>query len=269
MLDRPEELRQAAQLNTRSVTVLALALGLIGTILAGSQAGAVEAVLAASWEPTFCRSPAGRDKRECLAQTADRYDAAHFSLHGLWPDNLADKTAYPCYCGRGAPVSCRESEAPDRDLRLSRALATKLRRVMPGSMSGLHLHEWTKHGTCYETAVDEVADPEDYFSDAIALVGMLNASVVGRLFAESIGERVTRAEIAEAFDTAFGEGAAERLTIVCTGRGRHAAIAELRINIAGDITPGSDLGELILAAPTTATSTNDRSCEGGLVTAVD
>jgi ribonuclease T2 len=64
----------------------------------------IEYVLAASWQPAFCITPAGADKAECVSQTRDRFDATHFSIHGLWPDDLDDRDIFPCYCDRGAPV---------------------------------------------------------------------------------------------------------------------------------------------------------------------
>src|SRR6202008_1275559 len=60
-----------------------------GTVAAGgSGAGGaarkrVEAVLALSWEPSFCESHAA--KPECAGETAESFEAAHFALHGLWP----------------------------------------------------------------------------------------------------------------------------------------------------------------------------------------
>ena len=40
-------------------------------------------VLAVSWQPAFCETKP--DKIECRTQTADRFDASNFTLHGLWP----------------------------------------------------------------------------------------------------------------------------------------------------------------------------------------
>jgi ribonuclease T2 len=134
-------------------------------------------------------------------------------------------------------------------------------------MSGLQRHEWSKHGTCFAGA-SRTADPDEFFGDAIALVEKLDASAVGQLFRKHLGAVVTRGKVEAAFDEAFGDGASERVTIACSGRGRNAMIAELRINISGDITPDADLGALILAAPTTAISTDDRSCAKGRVVEV-
>ena len=49
-------------------------------------------VLAVSWQPAFCEGHA--DAPECASQTADRFDATHFTLHGLWPQPRSLE-----YCG--------------------------------------------------------------------------------------------------------------------------------------------------------------------------
>lgn len=228
----------------------------------------IEYVVAASWQPAFCASPAGRNKPECLSQTPDRFDATHFSLHGLWPDDLDDKRIFPCYCDRGAPASCGGSQARDTNIALSPTVMSELEIVMPGVQSGLHLHEWPKHGACYEddrTGADAGADPDEYFTEALALMQQLNASPVRALFADRLGDSLSRDEIEAAFDQAFGEGAARRVTIRCNGSGADAAISELWIGLAGEVTPTADLGALILAAPPTSVSTNEQSCAGGRV----
>ena len=40
-------------------------------------------LLALSWEPSFCETHP--KKTECKTLSANRYDASHLSLHGLWP----------------------------------------------------------------------------------------------------------------------------------------------------------------------------------------
>src|ERR1700727_84876 len=42
-----------------------------------------EYVLSVSWQPAFCETK--RDKTECATQSPERFDATHFTLHGLWP----------------------------------------------------------------------------------------------------------------------------------------------------------------------------------------
>jgi ribonuclease T2 len=231
----------------------------------------IEFVLAASWQPAFCKSSAGQGKPECTLQTPDRFDATHFSLHGLWPDDLDNKAIFPCYCDRGAPVSCGGSQARDTSINLSQAVRDKLAVAMPGTQSGLELHEWPKHGSCYEDdkTADTGADPDEYFTEMMALIDALNASPVQALFESRIGGSLTRAEIETAFDDGFGAGAAARLIIRCGGSGANRVISELWIGLKGDITPTSDFAALIQAAPPTASSTNDTSCAGGKVVEVN
>jgi ribonuclease T2 len=236
-------------------------------LAAETHAAEIENVLAMTWQPGFCAT-AGQNKPECLSLTADRFDAARFSLHGLWPDDLHDKELFPCYCGRGAARSCATNLAAAPTIDLSQDVLTELSIVMPGMQSGLHLHEWSKHGSCYEDdlpGADAGATPDEYFSEAMNLLAQLNASSVLTLFAESVGEVLIREEIAAAFEESFGVGAADRLTVVCNGEGTSAKITELRINLAGEITPDSHLAELILGAPPTSVSTKRRNCESGRV----
>jgi len=228
----------------------------------------IEYVLAASWEPAFCASAAGQGKPECASQTPQRFDATHFSLHGLWPDDLDDRAIFPCYCERGPPVSCSGSQPRDTSIAISQAVMSELEVVMPGVQSGLHLHEWPKHGSCYEddkTGADAGATPDEYFTEVLALMRQLNDSPVQVLFADHLGEMLSREQIEAAFDQAFGAGAAERVIIKCNGTGGNAVISELWIGLKGDITPTSDLASLILAAPPSATATNESSCAGGRV----
>src|SRR5688500_18059343 len=162
----------------------------------GLAPNSIEYVLAASWQPAFCATSAGQDKAECVSQTADRFDATHFSIHGLWPDDLDDKQIFPCYCDRGAPVACGGSQARDTSIDLPAPVLADLTVVMPGVQSDLHLHEWPKHGSCYEddkTGPDAGADPEEYFTETMGLLEQLNASPVQALFEENIGEVLSKA----------------------------------------------------------------------------
>jgi ribonuclease T2 len=237
----------------------------------GLPPNSIEFVLAASWQPAFCKSAAGQGKPECTSQTPDRFDATHFSLHGLWPDDLDNKAIFPCYCERGAPVSCGGSQARDTSIDLSQPVRDKLDMVMPGTQSGLELHEWPKHGACYEDdkTNDTGADPDEYFAESLALMDALNNSAVQELFEGHIGQALTRDEIEAAFNSAFGDGAAARVMIRCNGSGSNRVISELWIGLKGDITPSSDFAALIQAAPPTSGSTNDTSCEGGKVVKVE
>ncbi|WP_026380495.1 ribonuclease T2 family protein [Afifella pfennigii] len=229
-------------------------------------ADTLENVLAVSWQPGFCRSAAGRGKPECASLRSGRYDATHFTLHGLWPDDLDDKAIFPCYCDRGGPRACDENLRADETIALNADLLAALSVVMPGVKSGLHLHAWTKHGACYEddvTGPEAGADPNEYFAESLSLLSQLNASAVRQVFLSARGQKLSRAAIEAAFDRAFGNGAGERVTIVCDGAS--GAITELRINLKGAIDAKADLGALINAAPPRRVSSDARSCASGEV----
>lgn len=210
-------------------------------------------VLAVSWQPAFCESSAGRGKAECDTQSDGRFDATHFTLHGLWPQPSA--RAY-CHVAPDLVAADRNHEwnrlpAPD----LTSGTRRELDRVMPGTMSRLDRHEWIKHGTCFGGV-----PAEEYFSRAIALVDQLNASRARELFAGSIGSEVTSASIRAAFDASFGPGTGERVRVSCDRDGGRNLIAELTIGLVGEIGVDPSLGQLIAASAPT-----DPGCPSGLV----
>lgn len=196
-------------------------------------------VLAVSWQPAFCETRP--EKPECASQTADRFDATHLSLHGLWPqprDNV--------YCrvdpvDRAADEAGRWGNLPPIGLTVGTRAA--LERAMPGSRSFLHRHEWTKHGTCYGTS------PETYFADSLRLLAELNASAVRSLLADGIGRVVTGRAIRERFDAAFGAGAGNRVELVCRRVGARRLLVEMRIGLAGPVAQSRGLAELLAGAP--------------------
>jgi ribonuclease T2 len=207
---------------------------------------AVDYLLAASWQPAFCE--AHRGTPECRSQTASRFDASHFTLHGLWlepPSNV--------YCGvdrslRSADEAGRWRDLPPVDL--TGSTRAELETAMPGTRSGLERHEWLKHGTCADTA------PEVYFTAALALLDQLNASPVHDLVAARIGRHLSASELRAAFEEGFGPGAGARVELACD----EGLIAELRLHLRGAIGPTAPLGDLLAAAPATRAG-----CRGGLI----
>lgn len=206
-------------------------------------------VLAVSWQPAFCETASG--KPECRSQTRDRFDATNFTLHGLWPRDE--------YCG----VPDRD-ETADRDSRwsalpevkLSPALRRKLDTAMPGTLSQLERHQWTKHGTCFP------ADAEAYFAASLALLDQLNASPVRDLFAGNIGKRLTQRQIRAAFDKGFGAGAGERVRIACDDDGNRTLVTEFTLGLWGTIGSTPDLADLLLAA-----RPSNGGCDAGTIDA--
>ena len=208
-------------------------------------------VLAIGWQPAFCETRPS--KPECESQTDDRFDATHFTLHGLWP-----QPRRRAYCGVDqATVSEDEAGYWSRlpEPAMSAATRAKLDVAMPGTQSNLHRHEWVKHGTCYPEA-----DADEYFSDAMLVLGAINNSPVQRLLASREGKRVSTSEIRGAFDKAFGQGAGLRVRVACVDDGGRRLISELTIGIVGLIDPGSNIAALILDSGPT-----DAGCPGGIV----
>jgi len=208
-------------------------------------------VFAISWQPAFCETAPRRP--ECTSQTAERFDAAHFALHGLWPQRVD-------YCGVSRDLQYADRDGDWRDLPdpgASKATLEKLRQMMPGAQSGLDRHEWLRHGTCYGEPA------EAYFSDALAMLEAVNASAVRELFARNVGKQVTQKQVRAAFDTAFGKGAGDRVRLGCERDGKRRIITELTIGLTGKINGPADFRRLVMAARPTS-----GGCDAGIVDAV-
>lgn len=212
-----------------------------------------ELLLAISWQPAFCETRP--NKPECQSQTENRFDASHFTLHGLWPQPRGVE-----YCGVSEADKNTDKNGSWDDLdpvELGAATKTALDEAMPGTQSALERHEWIKHGTCYRT------DSDEYFADSLAVLGAINASAVRELFAGAIGETLTQSAIRGAFDSAFGAGSGERVRIACKNDGNRRIVTELTIGLIGEITPTPDMGALLAAARST-----NGGCDQGIVDAV-
>ncbi|HIO97685.1 MAG TPA: ribonuclease T [Leucothrix sp.] len=204
-------------------------------------------LLALTWQPSFCETHGS--KKECRTQTTNRYDATHWSLHGLWPQPRNN-----AYCG----VS-RTDKGIDRNkrwhllepLKLSQKTATELAFVMPAVASNLQRHEWIKHGTCYGT------DAETYYSDSIYLTKQINDSIVGKLFNKGVGKHVTLKQVRKHFDKAFGKGTGKKVDMRCDRKGR---VSELWINLKGEVNPDGKISELLKDALNAGST-----CKAGLV----
>jgi ribonuclease T2 len=182
-------------------------------------------LLATSWQPAFCESGAGESKKECVTETNDRFDASHFTLHGLWPQPRGNY-----YCMVSASDK-RDDENHNWDNLPEPALSPQARaeldKIMPGTQSNLQRHEWIKHGTCFGTG------PEAYFLTAASLIGQINNSAVQRLVATNVGKTVTAADLQAAFEQSFGAGSAGAMSIECSKDGERTLISGISINLQG------------------------------------
>ncbi|WP_275783549.1 ribonuclease T2 family protein [Pararhizobium gei] len=212
--------------------------------------GKTDYILAVSWQPGFCET---RPKRkECAAQAGAQRDATHFSLHGLWPMKKS-------YCGVAADIKARDrkggwTELPQ--LAMTTETAARLQVAMPGTQSGLDRHQWLRSGTCYGGTADH------YFQTQLRFLDELNGSAVQALFSGRIGREVTEAEVKQAFDVGFGEGAGERVRMRCEKAGARNVITGLTIGLSGDVSGAAGLSGLVLAAGRT-----DFKCPRGVVDA--
>ncbi len=207
-------------------------------------------ILAVSWQPGFCETRPNR--KECAGQTAERFDATHFSLHGLWPMKKS-------YCGVAADIRARDKKGSWLDLpqlAMAEDTAARLLVAMPGAQSGLDRHQWLRSGTC------QGGTAQDYFALQLRYLDELNGSAVRTLFVGRIGQEVTESEIKQAFDTTFGTGAGDRVRMRCQKAGQRSVITGLTIGLSGDVSGGSGLSSLILAAGET-----DFKCDRGVVDA--
>lgn len=185
--------------------------------------------LALSWQPAFCELSVR--KPECRDQSARRWDAMHFALHGLWPnldrnrDGRIDGSDNYCLPEpRRSQVigrAWRELDAVDLPAEVKRDLG----RVMPGTSSWLERHQWAKHGTC--AGMDQAA----YFQLAIARTDDFAATTLSKYVAGSIGEEIARRDFLAAFEADFGRGSAKALRLICDRIGGTVLLSEIRLQL--------------------------------------
>jgi len=187
----------------------------------------MEAVLAAQWFASVCKV---KRYKEC--RRPHPFWLENFTLHGLWPKGKS-------YCK--VPVRVKILDKRGHWDRIPLELSPKIRELltlyMPGAISGLHKHEWVKHGSCY-------GPPDLYFLHSIALIEQLNRSEVRDFFLRHRGKLVQGYKIRRAFDKAFGKGSGKRVRIVC----EKGYITELRLSLKGKISSTTPLSTLLLRA---------------------
>lgn len=196
-------------------------------------------VLALSWQPAFCETKPG--KEECATQTADRFDAQNFALHGLWPNVLNDPNHRFGYCDLSSDVVAQDKAGqwcgmPPLDL--SSATALDLSTYMPGTASCLQNHEWYKHGVCTGMS------PEDYFALADHLVSLFAQTSFNHYIAEHVGQTVSRSEVLARFEQEFGAGAANYLTLRCRSVDGTSLLTEIQLVLQKDLSSPYDFRDL-------------------------
>lgn len=148
-------------------------------------------VLALSWSPGYCASPAGqRDDAQCAP---GRQFA--FVLHGLWPQ----------YEKSGWPQSC-----PVEGGGVDRATVEAMLDIMPSPR--LVRHEWEKHGTCSGLSAN------DFFEESREAFQKVKIPEAYRAPLKQI--TVNPAAMRKAFGAANPEFGENGFAVVCTNNGR-------------------------------------------------
>jgi ribonuclease T2 len=196
--------------------------------------------LAISWQPGFCLTH--QDKPECAISDPAAYQAANFTLHGLWPDKSACGVHYE-FCNKRIKQQHDFCQYPP--LHFDDATLSHLKKVMPSVLAGscLERHEWFKHGNCQS---DYTLD--QYFGLAANLVEQFNSAGLSAFMAEHSGQKVNSAAFFNAVDNALGQGASKRLALSCTD----GNLVEILINLPRSLAENASLKSLISEAAESA-----------------
>ena len=194
--------------------------------------------LALSWQPAFCEKH--KRKPECKITDSSSYQAANFTLHGLWPNKRECGINYGL-CGQyKQPVKSFCDYAP---IPMKPETVKVLGEVMPSVANGscLDRHEWYKHGTCQTDW-----DASQYFDTAVRLTKEFNDKGMSRFMSQNVGKTVATDEFFSTVDQAFGKNASKRLTLSCDKQGN---LVDVFINLPKQIPDNLPLGDLIQQAP--------------------
>jgi ribonuclease T2 len=217
-----------------------------------AQAGTENYLLAISWQPEFCEIKP--TKLECQTATSTRFDASHFTLHGLWPQSGS-------YCGvsrtnKSYDTSNRWNQLPA--VSLSSSTWTDLKQKMPGTQSYLERHEWIKHGTCSGLS------QQTYFSNALSLLAGVNAGNLRWLVASNVGGTVMLDDLYAAVEQDLGSGADDAVEFICDSRNGQQLLAEVRIHLSLPSPMPSRIAPQHLAEPINPASAT-QLCDWGSV----
>ncbi len=192
-------------------------------------AAPIKGILAITWFPSVCKVHHYPACKKPLPSWL-----TNFTIHGLWPSR-----AHYCHVSPRAKILDKRGLWEKIPLDLPPSLTELLYLYMPGALSGLHKHEWIKHGSCY------TKNPQEYFLDSIALTSKINQSLVKAFFLDHRGKVVQTYKIRKVFDKAFGKGSGKRVKFIC----KRGYITEMRISLKGFLSPNTPLGKLLRHAP--------------------
>jgi len=198
-------------------------------------------VFSLSWQPTFCETKP--DKKECVSQTPDRYDAKNLILHGLWPNKNADTHHKYGFCGVKSSVRKLDKAstwckmpAPD----LSDETKNTLAQYMPGVDSCLERHEWHKHGTCSGIEAD------NYFTLASSLVSKVDDTNFNKYISNNIGNTININDLLAEFEKDFGRGSNSYVNLFCEKVNNVSMLSEVRMYLSKDLSAEGQIKDFLI-----------------------
>jgi ribonuclease T2 len=226
---------------------LALACSLLACLAA--QAADRSYTLAISWQPAFCETKP--NKLECQTSTPGRFDATHFTLHGLWPEGSA-------YCGvsrtdKTYDTSNRWNKLPE--VNLNNPTRAMLNRDMPGTASYLERHEWIKHGTCSGYS------QQDYFAGALSLLNGVHATNLQAAIVKNIGKTINVDDLYTAAEQDYGNVANSSIEFICSNLNSKQYLSEVRYHLNLPANLPQRIVPANLTDPVTPASSN-QLCDG-------
>jgi ribonuclease T2 len=197
-------------------------------------------VFSVEWTAAFCEGKPSLP--ECSALGPDQFAATHLALHGLWPDKAGDSSHSYGYCGVDASIQSLDKAATWCRMPapgVSGGVMSRLQPLMPGTASCLQNHEWYKHGSCSGFT------PDEYFSQASALVAFVAGTSFGRFLAAHAGQTVAASDVLAAFESDFGAGSRSLVSLSCTKARGSDMLLDVRMKLTQPLRPAAELGKML------------------------
>lgn len=198
-------------------------------------------VFSLQWAAAFCEGKPALP--ECADRTPGRFSEKNLTIHGLWPDKANDASHTYGYCGVDASIQALD-RAPTwcrmPALDLSDATSGRLSEIMPGAASCLQNHEWYKHGSCSGFT------PDEYYTRASDLVVFVSTTKFGRYLSANTGKTVTADALLSSFESDFGAGSRNLVSLNCTKAGGVSLLLDVRMTLPHALRPASELGKMLL-----------------------
>lgn len=171
-------------------------------------------ILEMGWLPGQCL--VDPDLADCQGLTLRDLKGRNLTLIGLKPQARPDSTPLQ-NCDPLARAFASPAIGPGEKathcslppLRLGAELAQSLAAIMPGTADCAERAYWSRYGSC------SMLSPQRYFDRAVARATDMQRSLLNAAIAGSIGQRVAREALADAFRMQFGPESEASLQLIC------------------------------------------------------